>query len=358
ARSSARRPGEPDWKSMRSPSSCAEAANTPRLRVEHETGTATEIGCSFALSASSIISSASSTRRVAEASMSRPKGVRLTPRPVRSSSRAPNCPSSPAMRRLATGCGMPVAAAPSVMLPSSLTAVKVRQASTKSITSGYALLLWITTKQSSTVWLGQRRVACADHGDTTDHTHTHERPAQPMTRRSLRTLTASLTASTLTAFALTGRAPCDDSTGTGSAMQNPDHTQQAELIADLESIEDEFGARVGVSAVDTADGTTVAHRADERFGFASSLKVFAVAELLDRTSPEELDKRVTWTQADVDAAEWTPVTEKHVDDGLPLEDIAEAALRVSDNAAMNLVLDEVGGPEGLDAALEDAGDAT
>src|SRR5699024_11834294 len=96
----------------------------------------------------------------------------------------------------------------------------------------------------------------------------------------------------------------------------------------------------------------------ERFGFASSLKVFAVAELLDRTSPEELDKRVTWTQADVDAAEWTPVTEKHGDDGLPLEDIAEAALRVSDNAAMNHVLHEVGGTEGLDAALEAAGDAT
>ena len=179
-----------------------------------------------------------------------------------------------------------------------------------------------------------------------------------MTRRSLRALTASLTASTLTAFALTGCAPGDDSTGTGNAMQNPDHTQQAELTADIESIEDEFEARVGVSAVDTADGTTVGHRADERFGFASSLKVFAVAELLDRTSPEELDKRVTWTQADVDAAGWTPVTEKHVDDGLPLEDIAEAALRVSDNAAMNLVLDEIGGPEGLDAALEDAGDAT
>ena len=166
-----------------------------------------------------------------------------------------------------------------------------------------------------------------------------------MTRRSLRTLSASLAASTLTAVALTGCAAGDDSTGTGSTQQNPDHTQQAELTADLDSLEDEFDARVGVSAVDTADGTTVGHRADERFGFASSLKVFAVAELLDRTSPDELDKRVTWSQADVDQAGWTPVTEKHVEDGLPLEDIAEAALRVSDNAAMNLVLDEIGGPE-------------
>src|SRR5690625_4410454 len=186
-----------------------------------------------------------------------------------------------------------------------------------------------------------------------------------MTRRSLRTLTASLAASTLTAFALTGCAAAEEPAGTSSATQAPEDSQQvenrpqhAELTADIESLEDEFEARVGVSAVDTADGTTVGHRADERFGFASSLKVFAVAELLDRTSPEELDKRVTWTQADVDTAGWTPVTEKHVDDGLPLEDIAEATLRDSDNAARNRVLDALGRPDRPDPPLQEAGGAT
>src|SRR5699024_12273901 len=109
---------------------------------------------------------------------------------------------------------------------------------------------------------------------------------------------------------------------------------------------------------DTADGTTVGQRADERFGFAWSLKVFAVAELLDRTAPEELDKRVTWTQADVDTAGWTPVTEKHVDDGLPLEAIAEATLRDSDNAARNPVPADPGAPDGPAAALEEPGAPT
>src|SRR5699024_604804 len=198
------------------------------------------------------------------------------------------------------------------------------------------------------------------------HHQPHERRAHRMSRRSLRLLTASLAASTLTAFALTrfytGDGPAGSrgrlAGGAEDSQQDEDRPLHAELTADIESLEDEFEARVGGSAVDTADGTTVGHRADERFGFASSLKVFAVAELLDRTSPEELDKRVTWTQADVDTAGWTPVTEKHVDDGLPLEDIAEATLRDSDNAAMNLVLDELGGPDGLDSALEEAGDAT
>lgn len=175
-----------------------------------------------------------------------------------------------------------------------------------------------------------------------------------MTRRSLRILAATA----LTAFAVTGCTPSDDSAEAGSAAPNEGSTQQAEVTAKLKSLEKDFDAKVGVSAVDTTDGTTVDHRASERFGFASSLKVFAVAELLDRTTPEELDKRVTWSQADVDQAGWTPVTEKHVDDGLPLEEVAEAALRVSDNAAMNIVLDEIGGPEGLDTALEVGGDAT
>lgn len=167
-----------------------------------------------------------------------------------------------------------------------------------------------------------------------------------------------LSAMTLTVAVAAGCTPSTDSAEAGAAQTpSPDQSEHHELTAELESLEEEFAAKVGVSAVDTADGTTVDHRAGERFGFASSLKIFAVAELLDRTTPEELDRRATWSQADVDRAGWTPVTEKHVDDGLPLADVAESALRVSDNAAMNIVLDEIGGPEGLDAALEDAGDS-
>ncbi|GAA1933465.1 class A beta-lactamase [Brevibacterium antiquum] len=164
-----------------------------------------------------------------------------------------------------------------------------------------------------------------------------------------------LTAAALTLVMATGCSPADAQMESASQTPSPDRTRQ-EVTAQLEAVENKYDARVGVSAIDTGDGSTVDHRSDERFGFASTLKVFAVAELLAGTTPEELDEVVTWTQADVDAAGWTPVTEKHVDTGLPLEDVAESALRVSDNAAMNIVLDEIGGPQGLDAALEEAGD--
>ena len=173
-----------------------------------------------------------------------------------------------------------------------------------------------------------------------------------------------LASATLVALAVSGcaaneaqpSASADSHTETTTSSKDASAHQEVE--DQLKDLEDRYDARVGVSAVDTGSDESVDHRADERFGFASSLKVFAVAELLDRTTPKELEKNVTWTQADVDEAGWTPVTEKHVADGLPLEDVAESALRVSDNLAMNIVLDELGGSKALDDALERAGDTT
>ncbi|MCU4299131.1 class A beta-lactamase [Brevibacterium permense] len=171
-------------------------------------------------------------------------------------------------------------------------------------------------------------------------------------------------ASTLAAMALVGctqseaQSPDQSNTQTETSNSPAGDNDHQRLDEQLTNLEDRYDARVGVSALDTETDEAVDHRADERFGFASTLKVFAVAELLGRTKPDDLEKNVTWTQADVDEAGWTPVTEKHVDDGLPLDDVAESALRVSDNLAMNIVLNELGGPEALDDALEEAGDTT
>lgn len=131
-----------------------------------------------------------------------------------------------------------------------------------------------------------------------------------------------------------------------------------DVSAELDGLEEEFDARLGVSAHDTADGRVVEHRADERFGFTSTMKAFAAAELLRQVPAEERDARVTWTRDTVEQAGYAPVTGEHVDDGLTLAELAEAAVRDSDNAAMNLVLDRIGGPAGLTAGLARLGDTT
>lgn len=124
--------------------------------------------------------------------------------------------------------------------------------------------------------------------------------------------------------------------------------------AGFRQLEAEFGARLGVYVVDTGSGRTVAHRADERFAYASTFKALAAAAVLDDTTTAELDQVVRYTGADLVAH--SPVTKEHVDEGLTLRQLADAAVRFSDNTAANLLLRRLGGPNGFERRLRALGD--
>ncbi|WP_432543557.1 class A beta-lactamase [Kineococcus sp. SYSU DK002] len=124
----------------------------------------------------------------------------------------------------------------------------------------------------------------------------------------------------------------------------------------FEELEREFDARLGLFAVDTGSGKTVTHRADERFGFASTYKALAAGALLAETTDAELDEVVTWTAGELVAH--SPVTEQHTGSGLPLREVAGASVTVSDNTAANVVLERLGGPAGFEADLRALGDGT
>ncbi|ANN17280.1 class A beta-lactamase [Amycolatopsis orientalis] len=126
--------------------------------------------------------------------------------------------------------------------------------------------------------------------------------------------------------------------------------------AGFERLERAFGARLGVYAVDTATGREVAYRADERFAYASTHKVFTAGGVLQRTPVAELDRTVTYSRQDVVAN--SPITEKHVGTGMPLRAVMDATLRYSDNTGGNLLFRELGGPAGLTAVLRGIGDTT
>jgi len=123
---------------------------------------------------------------------------------------------------------------------------------------------------------------------------------------------------------------------------------------DLSALEDRFDARLGVVAMDTGTGRTLGWRPDERFAFASTIKAPLAAAVLYRTSDAELEEVVRYTAADLE--DFSPVTKQHVDDGLTLRELADAAVRMSDNTAANLLFAEIGGPAGLAAALTGFGD--
>lgn len=123
---------------------------------------------------------------------------------------------------------------------------------------------------------------------------------------------------------------------------------------DFSQLEKKFDARLGVYAIDTGTNQTIAYRPNERFAFASTYKALAAGVLLQKNSTEKLNEVVTYTKEDL--VDYSPVTEKYVDTGMTLGEIAEAAVRYSDNTAGNILFHKIGGPKGYEKALRQIGD--
>ncbi|TMR14891.1 class A beta-lactamase [Nonomuraea turkmeniaca] len=142
-------------------------------------------------------------------------------------------------------------------------------------------------------------------------------------------------------------------TGTASATSvaaAPAVSSQAKVNVrkELRALEKAFKGRIGAYAVDTATGKTVTYRAGERFPLLSTFKAMACAAVLHkaRTSdPGLMNKVLHWTADEV--LDYSPVTEKHVKDGLTVAQLCEATITLSDNTAGNLILKQIGGPAGL-----------
>lgn len=146
----------------------------------------------------------------------------------------------------------------------------------------------------------------------------------------------------------TGGTP-DPSATTGS----PDGTAAA---ADrrFAALETSYDARVSVYARDTGTGRTVTWRSGERFAFASTIKAPLAAAVLDRVSRQDLSQVIRFDEDDL--VPYSPVTEQRLDDGMTLREVIDAALRFSDDTAANLLFGRIGGPAGLDRALDLVGD--
>ncbi|MEU5718790.1 class A beta-lactamase [Streptomyces sp. NPDC020403] len=120
------------------------------------------------------------------------------------------------------------------------------------------------------------------------------------------------------------------------------------------ALEREFGARLGVYALDTGSGRTVVHRPDERFAYASTCKALLAGAMLERNTLRQLDRLVRYGREELISN--SPVTERHLATGMTLRELCDAAVRYSDNAAANLLFRELGGPGGLQDALRALGD--
>ena len=125
----------------------------------------------------------------------------------------------------------------------------------------------------------------------------------------------------------------------------------------VKKAEDQLNARVGYAEVALANGQILgSYRPQERFPMLSTFKVLLCGAILSRVDAgqEQLARRIRYRQQDL--VEYSPVTEKHLTDGMTLAELCSAAITMSDNTAGNLLLSAIGGPSELTAFLRKAGD--
>ncbi|GAA2612391.1 class A beta-lactamase [Streptomyces tubercidicus] len=174
--------------------------------------------------------------------------------------------------------------------------------------------------------------------------------------RPRRLLVGALAALTLIPLTTAcGNGTTDTSPAAATKAAHTDTTPKSSA-REFKALERKFDARLGVYALNTGTGREVSYNADQRFAHASTFKAMAAGAVLRKYSLHGMDKVIKYSRDDL--VPYSPVTEKHVDTGMTLRELCDAAVRYSDNTAANLLFDALGGPKGLDSVLEELGDHT
>ncbi len=115
--------------------------------------------------------------------------------------------------------------------------------------------------------------------------------------------------------------------------------QSLQLQPQFENLEKEFNGKIGVYALNTHNQQIIAYRAFERFPLQSTLKVIAVSALLKASHSKKnlLQEKIN---------ERT------------LETLSEAAITYSDNAAVNIIIQKLGGPTAITNFARSIGNKT
>jgi beta-lactamase class A len=126
-----------------------------------------------------------------------------------------------------------------------------------------------------------------------------------------------------------------------------------ERIGDLER---KYNAYAGVFAADLGSDRTVAHRADDPFAMCSTFKAYAAARVLQKAQHGELNLTDEVTIDASDILPNSPITQTRVGANMSIDELCQAALQRSDNAAGNWLLRIIGGPSRITDFARTIGD--
>jgi beta-lactamase class A len=132
---------------------------------------------------------------------------------------------------------------------------------------------------------------------------------------------------------------------------------EPDLTPRLVGIEKASGGTLGAFALDTATGKSLGWRQGERFCHCSSFKLSLAALVLREAAAGRiaLDEPLHYTKADLLQA--SPVTTANLARGsMTVVELAHATQTTSDNAAANLLMRRLGGPQAVTRFWRELGD--
>ena len=125
----------------------------------------------------------------------------------------------------------------------------------------------------------------------------------------------------------------------------------------LTGLEQAQESEFGVFAREVGGAELLSNRADQRFAMCSTFKWLLGALILQDAEAGnlQLDRRLVISSDDL--VFHSPVTRQHIGgEGLTVQHLCATTIQTSDNTAANLLLNQIGGPEGFTRRLRALGD--
>jgi beta-lactamase class A len=124
----------------------------------------------------------------------------------------------------------------------------------------------------------------------------------------------------------------------------------------IEALERANDVVIGVFAVNLDTGRTITHRAQDTFAMCSTFKAYLAARVLQLVGRGErsLDQGLYVDAMDI--LPNSPRTEPRVGTEMTMAELCQAILQVSDNAAANILLRNIGGPQAITEFARSIGD--
>ncbi len=108
-------------------------------------------------------------------------------------------------------------------------------------------------------------------------------------------------------------------------------------------LEKTFNGKIGVYVIDTNSNKIIAYRTNTLFPMQCTYRIIAIGALLKQSDINDklLNEKIHYSKKNF--VFWHPVTGEHVQTGMTLKALAQAAITYGDSTAINLITKKLGG---------------